>query len=165
MHKNVILLNGPSSSGKSTLAKALALVCDNDLGEKYEVVSIDDFLHMKREETIYEEDVYEISGSLCQKAKDLLDGGQSVVIDHVITSKRIFDALVETLMGHEIYVIRVTCPLEELRRREEERGNRCPSSAQASLAYLYPPEGYDLQVDTFWLSAEECAKKIISLLK
>ncbi|GAA0679615.1 phosphotransferase-like protein [Clostridium cadaveris] len=56
MKQNVILFNGPSSSGKSTLSIAVQKALEYETGEKYGVLSIDDFLHMTINETIYEED-------------------------------------------------------------------------------------------------------------
>lgn len=67
MEQQVILLNGPSSSGKSTLAKALQGLISDKRSERYEVVSIDDFLNMPPSETIYEDDVFNISDDLCKK--------------------------------------------------------------------------------------------------
>ena len=64
MQPQVILLNGPSSSGKSTLSRALQELIRENRSEKYEVVSIDDFMKSDPMETIYEDDVYEISGDM-----------------------------------------------------------------------------------------------------
>ena len=61
MEKQIILLNGPSSAGKSTLAKALQALIEDKRKERYEIVSIDDFLKMATDDVIYEDDVYEIS--------------------------------------------------------------------------------------------------------
>ncbi|MBW5459317.1 hypothetical protein GPJ60_18185 [Clostridium sporogenes] len=61
MRQTVILLNGPSSSGKSTLSIALQKALEYETGEKYGIVSIDYFLDMTINEAIYEEDVFEIS--------------------------------------------------------------------------------------------------------
>ena len=61
MEKQIILLNGPSSSGKSTLAKILKELIEEKRNEKYEIISIDDFLKMTTEDVIYEDDVFEIS--------------------------------------------------------------------------------------------------------
>ena len=52
MKPHVVLLNGPSSSGKSTLARALQALIMEQTSERYEVVSIDDFLKMSPDETI-----------------------------------------------------------------------------------------------------------------
>jgi chloramphenicol 3-O phosphotransferase len=50
--------------------------------------------------------------------------------------------------------------MSELVRREKERKNRCLGSAESSYQYLYPKEDYDLTVDTFNMTGEECSLKI-----
>lgn len=50
MKKKVLLLNGPSSSGKSTLAKTLRTFIRDKTNQEYDVVSIDHFLKMTTEE-------------------------------------------------------------------------------------------------------------------
>ena len=68
IEKQVILLNGPSSSGKSSLAQVLQGLIRTKRRERYEIVSVDDFLIMNAQDAIYEEDVYEISRDLCEAA-------------------------------------------------------------------------------------------------
>ena len=146
--KQVILLNGPSSSGKSTLAKALQTLIKEQKSESYEVVSIDDFMKTNPMETIYEDDIYAVSGDLCERVLEILNTGSGVIIDHVITSERIFRQLKEMLYAYPLYMVQITCPLKTLREREQARGDRCAGSAEASATYLYPKEGYDLTIDT-----------------
>ena len=148
MEKQIILLNGPSSSGKSTLAESLHVLIAEMLSENYEVVSIDDFMTMDPMETIYEDDVFEISGNLNARVLEILEAGSGVIIDHVITSERIFVQLKEAVHAYPLRPVQITCSLELLRKREQERGDRCPGSAESSAAYLFPKEGYDLTVDT-----------------
>ena len=157
----IILLNGPSSSGKSTLAKALQVLIQEKRSESYEVVSIDDFMNTDPMETIYEDGVYAVSGDLCERVLEILRTGSGVIIDHVITSKRIFRQLKEMLHAYPLCLIHITCPLEVLRERERARGDRCIGSAEASAEYLFPAEGYDLTVDTGMKSAEENASLIL----
>ena len=164
MEKQIVLLNGPSSSGKSTLARALRAHIKATRSEDFGIVSIDDFMTVAKDETIYEDDVYEISPALCEKARELLETAPGLIIDHVITSERIFLQLKEALRPYRLYSVRVSCPLEVLREREKARGDRCPGSAEASEMYLYPKEGYDLRVDTQRLSAAEAAAEIAKLL-
>lgn len=161
MCKKIILLNGPSSSGKTTLASQLQKCLKDMRNKAYDIISIDDFLEMTTEEPIYEDDVFEISSKLCEKAIEMLGFKQGIIIDHVITSERIFYQLMETLKDYRIYLVYVTCPLAELERREKERRNRCLGSAEASNQYLFPKDGYDLTVDTFHLSVEECSLHIM----
>ena len=162
MDKHVLLLNGPSSSGKSTLAKLLKELILAKRGERYDIVSIDGFLTMNAQDAVYEEDVYNISPDLCEAAATSLETAAGVIVDHVITSKRIFDQLAHASQGCRIWKILVSCPPEVLRKRETARGNRCPGSAQASAAYLFPKDGYDLTVDTHSMSVADCAEQIFA---
>ena len=164
MKRQIILLNGPSSSGKSTLAGALQGLILEKRSERYGVVSIDDYLKMSISKTIYEDHVFEISDILCNKALEMLETGDGVIIDHVITSERIFEHLKEKLSSGHLRMVHVTCPLHLLRERERERGDRCPGSAEASAKYLFPGEGYDLVIDTGTKSPAESALVILDNL-
>ena len=158
--RQVILLNGPSSSGKSTLAGELQAQIKARKAEDYQVVSIDDFMTMDPMETMYEDDVWAVAGNLCDRALDILASGSGVIIDHVITSERIFRQLKEMLYAYPLRTVHITCPPEILAERERARGDRCPGSAAASAQYLYPRDGYDLTVDTGMKSARENALAI-----
>ena len=164
MKRQIVLLNGPSSSGKSTLAKALQALISEKRSERYEVVSIDDFLEMSSTEPIYEDDVFDISDDLCKRVLEILETGDGVIIDHVITSERIFEQLKENLSPWQMRMVRITCPLHLLKERELERGDRAPGSAEASAEYLFPKEGYDLVVDTSLKSPAENALLIFNTL-
>lgn len=80
MKQNVILLNGPSSSGKSTLSTELQKALEYETGEKYGIISIDDFLDMTINEAIYEEDVFEISPKLCKAAVDIVSSQKTSLL-------------------------------------------------------------------------------------
>lgn len=158
----VILLNGPSSGGKSTLARALQRLLEAQ-GRRFGIVSIDDLLEMSPEEPIYEDDVFAITEELGLRARAALDvcGG---VIDQVMTSERIYDGMMQALGDCSMLTVRVTCAPEILRRREARRGDRCPGSAEASERYLYPRTGYGVTVDTGKMSSDECARRILQAL-
>lgn len=162
MEKQVILLNGPSSSGKSTLSKALQGLIEEKTRETYAIISIDDFMKLSTEETIYEDDVFEISGDMCAAAQEALKTSPGVIMDHVITSERIFRQLTDMLVQYRICFVHVDCPLEVLLRREYARKNRCLGSAESSFTYLFPKDGYDVTVDTSVMTPAECAAKIFA---
>ena len=159
---DVILLNGPSSAGKSSIAKALRQKLRDGGGAA--VISLDDHLQMSANEPIWEDDVFAVMPRMCADIQTALREGKTVIIDHVITSARIHRALLEAIAGFRMKTVRVRCDAETLRRREAERGDRCAGSAEASLRYLYPKTGYDLCVDSGEASpaalAEEIVKKI-----
>lgn len=164
MSLKVILLNGASSSGKSTLAKALKECIKENKKEEYFIISIDDFLDMAVNQPIYEDDVFEISHLLCRNVVNILKSGHGVIVDHVITSERIYKQLTDALKEYTLIMVQVTCPLNELEEREKKRRDRCIGSAESSYAYLYPQKGYDLTLNTFELSPTECSEKICELL-
>ena len=160
MARRIILLNGPSSSGKSTLARELQALIGSRRDRPYALISIDDLLPMSPEEPIYENDVFEINTALCARVSEALKTAPGVIVDHVITSERIFRQLQSVLGAYPLTLIRVTCPLSLLRQREAARHDRCPGSAEASEKYLFPKEGYDLTVDTSRKTPAETALAI-----
>ena len=83
------------------------------------------------------------------------------MIDHVLLKiDNLMDECIELLHEYPVLFVHVTCPLEELRRREEKRGN--PSGAgESQLPLLIPQNTYDIAVDT---TKEECVDKIIEIL-
>ena len=113
---------------------------------------------------VYEDDVFEISGDMCTNALEALKTSSGVIIDHVITSERIFRQLTAMLGQYHIHSVHVTCPLNVLLQREYARKNRCLGSAESSYTYLFPKDEYDLTVDTFIMTPAECSAKIYGAL-
>lgn len=101
---------------------------------------------------------------ICKHALELLEAGSGVIIDHVITSERIFDRLTENLSSYPVQSVHITCPMDILKSRELAHGDRCIGSAEASVEYLFPKEGYDLTVDTGTKSPSENARLIFDAL-
>ena len=164
MTKHVILLNGPSSAGKSSLAAALQKRAEERRKERYAIISIDDYMRVSKEETIYEDDVFEISGDMIRGVTEALGAASGVIVDHVITSERIYRQFTDAMRPYALHTVRVTCPLEVLLKREQARKDRCPGSAEASYTWIYPKDGYDLTVDTHEMTAEQCAEAIDTAL-
>ncbi len=160
---DVILLNGPSSAGKSSIAKALQQLL-LDSGTDAFILSLDDYLQMSASEPIWEDDVFVIMPHMCEDIAAALQDGKTVIIDHVITSARIYRALNNAVAGFQMKTVLVSCDVETLRLREAERGDRCAGSAEASLQYLYPKTGYDLCVDSSEARSAVLAEKIINSL-
>ena len=160
----LLLLNGPSSAGKSTIANELRRqlrLCGTDPA----VISIDDYMKISTDEEIWEDDVFEIMPDMCRDIGAALRQGQWVIVDHVITSERIYDAVLEAAAGFKVTTVLVTCRLETLLKREKERGNRFAGTAEASFQYLYPKEGYDLRIDSEASEPAASAKRIIEMLQ
>jgi len=164
MNRTMILLNGPSSAGKSTLSRHLQKKLREDNIESV-IISIDDYMVTDPKKTIYEDDIFEIMPNMCCDVRSLLAKGQNVIVDHAITSERIYEMMMDAAKDGTIVTVKVTCDLEILRKREKERGDRCIGSAEASMEYLWPKEGYDLTIDNGRISVEENADTVIAYAK
>ncbi|MBO4562203.1 MAG: DUF3795 domain-containing protein [Clostridia bacterium] len=156
---DAILLNGPSSAGKSTLARAIAAALRGR--RECAVISLDDHMLIEPWEQIWEDDVFDAVPTMSAETEKALEAGKLAIIDHVITSERIWDAAMSSLGGRRCLKVLVSCDPEVLRERERSRGNRFPGSAEDSLKYLYPKEGYDLAVDAGKTSPEDIAEEIV----
>jgi len=150
----LILINGPSSAGKSSISRLLK--------ERLtaEVVALDDFIPDNLDEPLWEDDVYELMPEMCRRISGLFSGGAEVIVDHVITSARIYDALLSAAEGQAVIKVLVSCDLKLLKEREKARGNRYQGAAEITLEYLYPKSGYDLVIDSGVLPAEQAAEII-----
>lgn len=159
---NIIFLNGVSSSGKSTLAKAIVKLLPD-----YFHVSIDDFdLFIERIEDrensrlIPVETEYFFHRSIAMFA----DRGVNLIVDQVLHDNFTREDGLKVLEEYPVLFVGVHCPVEELERREKARGDRNIGQAREQLAFVHQNEIYDLEVDTFSNSIEECAKKVVEVL-
>ena len=167
MNKGIIIwLNGVSSSGKTTLTRAL----QKKLEEPYYWLANDTFCDMSPEK-LWDidplETEYQALSMLNHTIKLFSDMGKNIIVDHVLISSQKGDLLkksVELLHEYPVLFVHVTCSLDELRRREIERGDRNIGQAENQLTILNPQDTYDITVDTYENTTEECADKIIEML-
>ena len=159
----IIYLEGVSSSGKTILARTLQV----RLPEPFFLLSGDMFWEMGPnngiEPTAFDNDVIfpEIDLITQNTMKLFSKLGIDFIIDFVPVRGNFADLLCE----NPVLYVNVFCPAEELRRREKERGNRQIGLAESQLGDMFPQDKYDITVNTFANTADECADKIIELLK
>ena len=161
----IIFLNGVSSAGKTTLAKAL----QSKLDEPFYMLSNDMFCDMAPEkfwDIDWRKIGYRALIGMYHTIKAFSDIGINVVADDVFLNED--DRLqqcVKLLHDYHVLFVHVICSdLEEQRRREKERGDRNIGQGESQLSELRPQDTYDITVDTFANSTEECAEKIIEIL-
>ena len=147
----IILIHGPSSAGKSTLAAAV----HQKLTVPFIRFSFDLFLDgdsLPREQMR--------SGLFDWKAMRpnffkgyhacwaaLANAGNNLLIDHIIEEKEWVTDLATLLAGIDIFCVGVHCSLEELERRERARGNRRVGDARRDLEFVHKMIPYDLEID------------------
>ena len=87
------------------------------------------------------------------------------MVDTVLDDEEWLNIMVELLHDSPVLFVHVTCPKEELVKRELSRGDREIGMAVMQLDYLCPKDQiYDITVDTHVNTTEECADKIITSL-
>jgi len=165
---NIIFLNGVSSAGKSTLAKAL----QERMPDQYFLLPVDIINEISPQKNSRSYDVRftadpkPVMAAFFGCARAFSDNGLHVIVDTIFTKDAHF-ALEHCLAifpdcAYPVLFVHVTCPLEELRRREKKRGDRKIGWGESLLPKLDPQDTYDITVDTYNNTIEECADQIIA---
>ncbi|MCZ0990997.1 phosphotransferase-like protein [Streptomyces diastatochromogenes] len=160
----VILLNGTSSSGKSSIAGALLDLLDGTWFH----MPVDAFHSMRCDQPIADEDLQaeidRTAKGFHRAAAGMAAGGNNLVVDHPLSRRwRLLD-LLDLLVPEDTVLVGVRCPLPELERRERERGDRELGLAALQFDKVHAHGVHDLDVDTSLLSPEECALRIRDFL-
>lgn len=183
----IIYLNGPSSSGKTTLARALQHAFD-DLFLHVGIDKIIGWMPEKVNDWMGGEASLgyswkkntDVSGNPIQElqigpyaeriAKTfqevvlvLIKMGHHLIIDDVSFGKKQVDEWKELLKDFSVLWIGVNAPLSILEQREKERGNRMVGSARGQFHKVHTGATYDLEIDTHHATLEENIHKIQSL--
>jgi chloramphenicol 3-O phosphotransferase len=175
----VVLLHGTSSSGKTTVARAVQALSD----EPWLRLGIDAFWsaiderwmeHGPRasEGFLWLEDARIVPGPV---GRQLAAGmrsaiaacarrGNDVLVDDVFIDPRWLDGWRAELDGLDWLLVGVRAPLPVLEERERLRGNRIAGEARAQIDVIHRGIEYDLTLDTDTQSPEECAREILAAL-
>ncbi|WNB90887.1 phosphotransferase-like protein [Bacillus sp. NEB1478] len=159
----IILLNGVSSSGKSTLSKKLVEKLPD-----YFHLSIDDFdrvIEMMENRDQNKLIPVPTEYFFHRTVAMFSDKGINLVVDQVMHDQFSLEDCLETLNEYPVFIVGVHCPLEELERREGVRGDRTIGQAKNQLKFVHQQnERYDINVDTYHDGIEACVDKIVERL-
>ncbi|MFD7102407.1 chloramphenicol phosphotransferase CPT family protein [Streptomyces celluloflavus] len=160
----IIFLNGTSSSGKSSIAEALLRTLDEPCFH----LPVDAFHAMRSRRDIAPDDlpgVLERTWRGFHRAvAGMAAGGNTVVVDHVLSQPwRLLDCL-GLFAAEDVVLVGVHCPLPELERREQARGDRPVGLAAGQLANVHAHGVYDIECDTAAADPLECARRIKEFL-
>jgi chloramphenicol 3-O phosphotransferase len=152
----IIFLNGVSSSGKSTLAKEL----QKRLSEPFLHLQLDDFIHMLPSTDDMDMFMRMVSG-MNRSIAGMSEEHNNLIVDHVLVDKSWMDQCLELLGGRYVLFVGLSCPLDELERRERKRDKRRQGFARAQIENIHLGKIYDIELDTQVLSVEECAEQVL----
>lgn len=159
----IILLNGVSSSGKTSLARKLQ---DQSPYPIYRM-DVDSFASMTPEKFNHGKDYYvqyKFLSKMFHAVRLFSDMGFDLVVPCIFLEGGSFlEDCVTLLHANPVLFVHTACPTQELRRRETQRGDRKAGEAESQLDILVPQDTYDITVDTHALSLEECADKILQM--
>jgi len=162
----IIVLNGPSSAGKSTLGRYL---CEQ-LIEHHLHIELDVFRSMEPanywevEQPVAQVRVAALCRAINATAATFSRHGQPVIVDHVLSSDAWYYML-EDLVGFPVFIVGVFCSLDILIERELARGNRTIGLAKSQFDSIHANRHYDYIVDTSLSDALDCGNSILAWLK
>ena len=87
-----------------------------------------------------------------------------MIVDEMLLDTRVRDHWFTILAPFKRLLVGVQCQLDELERRERQRGNR-PGLARWSAQHVHAGIPYDMVVDTTSKTALRCAGEILDHIK
>lgn len=174
----IIVLNGVSTAGKTSIAKAMQRQARGPLLH----VQMDSFLGMMPPRYANHEDAFlfrsietdghpeieivegpygaALMAGLRASVASLADRGMDVIVDEVFLGDAA-GAYRDALAGHDLKFVGVRIALEAVEARERARGDRLHGLARWQLPRVHERVAYDLEVDTTHDTAEVCARRIV----
>jgi chloramphenicol 3-O phosphotransferase len=148
----IIFINGASSSGKSTLCRALQA----QLEEPFWHFSID---HLREAQILPMPRIKSGEFPWAAMRPQFFEGfhcclpalagaGNSLIIEHIVETEDWMRRLVQLLEPFDVFFVGLHCPLPELERRERERGDRRIGEARADYEITHTFGVYDLEIDS-----------------
>lgn len=182
----LIVLNGTSSAGKTTLATALQARCSTPL----QVSGIDTFLALQPESMFappgsktptegFTFCAVEVEGQPAWTVRPGPEGealmravhaywaacaaeGIAQVVDHVMLSQAMALDLKVRLSPYDPLLVAVKCPLDVVDQRERDRGDRLVGQGRGIGARVHDFLTYDVQVDTSLMDPDEAADVVLA---
>ena len=183
----VILLNGSSSAGKTTLARMLQQL----LPEPYQLISLDQYrdglparyrglnspagtpgargLNVvpvdrggQRVTAIRFGDVGRrmLRGMRRSVATFAREGG-NVIVDDLLLEQAFLRDYLDALRGLPVTFVGVRCPLDVVNAREAARPGRFPGTAESHFHDVHAHGIYDVEVDTGSVAPRACAERVM----
>lgn len=161
----LVFLNGPPSSGKSTIARALHDLLD----EPYYYQSLDEYRRGYAERHWLADD-----GDLFRRTREAYLGNLRTLVSlghHVIAEAMFLPDIIADYLrlfaGFPVLLVGVACPLEEAQRRERLRGDRGGGPINLAVPefdLVHAHRQYDLEIESSTTSPAAAARRIKELI-
>ena len=166
MEPIVIVLHGPTSAGKSTIAKTLQATAPAPAFH----VSLDAFVTMSnRRDMRSDEERQQAYHIHCENLRSTLArvlGAQfDIILDLVLRDEAELEATLRVLSGRPTCFVSVSAPLDVLEERERVREDRAAGMAREQVGHPAYARPYDLTIDTSTCSPAEAAETIRAFIR
>jgi len=164
---NIVVLNGASSSGKSTLAKTI-----QELSKKiYMIINHDNFCLQLPHKLIFQDfywftkpEFSNFHNGFISMIDTLAETKNNLIIDVVLYGVNRTDKFFNILKKHNFFLIGLECENKTLEEREKERGDRKQGLAVETNINIHNDLNYDLLLKTDKEAPEELAKKLLNYI-
>lgn len=160
MGSQIIFLNGASSSGKSTLARAL----QRSLPEPFVYLAEDLFFSALPQRPYTQEEFLRYGSRLyngfIHAVRALYDCENPVIVDTVAWVPGSLAGFVDALWDTSVFAVGVHCPLAVLEQREQARKDRSIGLARKQWEAVHRDALYDLEIDSSQWDADAAARLI-----
>jgi len=177
----VIILNGPSSVGKSSIQKKVQELFEQPylrmgfddlafLPPRY--ISVDgpvfpanqgiwlDTIKQNNHQIVrihYGEVGQKMIKGIHRTFSAFASAGNNIIVDYILYDRTWLSDLVEALKGYKVYFIGVNAPLSVIEEREKQRGNRLVGHSRSHYDTVHKDLMYDLEIDSSKFTPEELA--------
>jgi chloramphenicol 3-O phosphotransferase len=159
----IIILNGGSSSGKTSLAIALQELMPEPFAhfdaDIFRILMPQRFCHWAPFAPPSESDNLFISG-FHRAAAGFASVGNNIIIDHMFSQREWLLDAISVFEVARAYAVGVKCDIDVAMRRERERKNRTPGLAAFSATSIHDQIIYDLEVDTTSTGSRKIAENV-----
>ncbi|MFD1888238.1 chloramphenicol phosphotransferase CPT family protein [Paenibacillus wenxiniae] len=173
----VVLLNGTSSAGKTSIA--MEMMKQKEV--LFHHLSVDDFFHNYNEfidnkfpdmepvrhvdDSVVGDIIFDpIVSMLYATVRLFSEMGLHVIVDTVMENDKWFNDCLDAFADLPTLLVGVICSREELKRREQVRGDRRIGLANEQFDHVYSFDEYDIEVNTEQLNPTQCAEAILNVM-
>lgn len=162
MTASIIIINGTSSAGKSSLARAFQAQTNH----QWVRLSIDDcFRAFPAGANLHTVPYERLRRVFYQNMALWAAEDFDLIIDTVFEEPACLSKALNALQPYRVWLVALHCPLEELERRELVRGNRPLGLARSQFNKVHSYCDYDLELNSHTSPVEENARAIVQLLE
>jgi chloramphenicol 3-O phosphotransferase len=163
----VLLLNGTSSSGKTSIARELLTLLD----PPHFHCDVDAFNGMRAKEKTLKLSHDELQVVLRQTragfhraVAGMAAAGNSVVMDYVMSEPWRLADCIDVFSEIRVVYVGIRCDADETDRREALRGDRPQGLARSQMAAVHRVDDYDIEVRSDRMTPREAARHIVDRL-